>query len=535
MYTFKDYIYEKGDTEHARQAANYLNRAREKILRENKRRSSKANLKELEDLLNGIFNENGTTRGINNKTLVNKINEQVKLAYERTFDKVLDDSFNFLDVDTYNLKSNLDSNSIINNFEQNVKNVKEEDQEYITRTLKNAEQECLDILNYLNSIGPNNNPGDIRLNIKRLQSQIDIRRKELEGLNEPINLKMVTTGLQGEERKNIINDINTVHAFYSLLITEKKKSRISNTELGTILEFAMVAFGEILGLEEEIISNELVYDGLIKNLETKRSWRGPEFVNRGGKLLDMTIDSDFTKEVEFIDKKGQTSKKTVINLNDGSSIVFDYYGSTNAIANTQGKVDVAFNYKENDQATQLRASLKNWQQASRDFGDTSILNGIQRSFNSVGTVERYVMSLQHPIVTIKKDGSRKEYKNAHDNLSKAHLSAQVAIVADILLGYSQRSGHANIAILYIKGKGFKVLDLVDELEKYVGNDVMASPHTKLIGYNVEGLQNTAQKIRQAVLARSHKLEKGNTQNYYGIMYNYLKSQRVTLNYKAQLS
>lgn len=535
MYTFKDYIYEKGDTEHARQAANYLNRAREKILRENKRRSSKANLKELEDLLNGIFNENGTTKGINNKTLVNKINEQVKLAYERTFDKVLDDSFNFLDVDTYNLKSNLDSKSIIDNFEQNVKNVEGEDYTYKTRTLENAEQECLDILKYLNSIGPNTNPKKIRDNIKSLQSQIDIRKKELNSLSESITLKKVTTGLQGKERENIVKDINAVHAFYSSLITEKKKSRISNTELGTILEFAMVAFGEILGLEEEVISNELLYEGLIKDLEKKRSWRGQESVDRGGKLLNMAVDAGFTKEVEFINKKGQTSKKTVINLDDGSNIVFDYYGSTNAIANAQGKVDVAFNYKENDQVTQLRASLKNWQQASRDFGDTSILNGIQRSFNSVGTVERYVMSLQHPIVTIRKDGSRKEYKNAHDNLSKAHLSAQVAIVADILLGYSQRSGHANIAILYIKGKGFKVLDLVDELEKYVGNDVMASPHTKLIGYNVEGLQSMAQRTRQAVLARSHKLEKGNTQNYYGIMYNYLKSQRVTLNYKAQLS
>jgi hypothetical protein len=148
----------------------------------------------------------------------------------------------------------------------------------------------------------------------------------------------------------------------------------------------------------------------------------------------------------------------------------------------------------------FRASLKNWDQLSgRDFGETSVGSALIRTIGAEGIINDIFI----PILS--KEEDIKQYR---DN---AHQIAQISLLVDILMGYSQENNYADTIIINERSKKtIKVISI---------QDVLDNLKEKLNLKDYDGRKVTG------------KIIKGRgKENYYNNIYNELLDLKVALRY-----
>lgn len=468
--------------------------------------------------------------------MLRKVNEIIKESYKK-MGKELVDNFDINNSDTYMLKNYQNSAAILQGFQAAVKNQQSGSYQYATRTIKKVEQELNEVIRWINSNKTNKNLPQLLNqmntnieNIYQLQNYLNTLISNQKGKyqsGESLNITMITKGLAGSQKINIMQSVNNLHFIYMGLVNEKKQAKLSSTDIGDIFEIALAAASALVGQTANNITDIFIQDfidGIVKASKTKGNtssqWKGKVAGDRIGFTTDLTVD--FNKIGVSQDKE---NGNIVVPLLDGSEFRIKYIGGKNEIKSSlQGKIDIEYDYKLNDTISPLRLSAKNWdsQFGKHNFNTSDLLNTLSNSlrtaYMSDTILNVYLMSLQHP--------QTQKYNLSYRIWDAAHHLAIVAIAADILMGISQKQGYANLIAINFRGQKIKVIDIIDELNKY--NTIWQGYYTKVEGYDSQALWRTARSVKMATIRG--KWESSDSSNYYAIMRNFLKSQSVTVKY-----
>lgn len=567
MLTLKKYMEVSGEEPTGAIAVrDRLQKERQRLIDEiRNHRTSTGDIDNLQKVLNDIF-YGGNDVGLG-EDLKKQWEENIKKRFEETAHKKLTEGFHISDLDYYVTDKSLEN--------QDFKNLLEDAQEKGKAIAEGTERKNIalgtigkeikvirDVLNSLSQETKNSKSKDIEqiMNYTRkienllAQAEINIENYERNFTKEDPTTEREMRRLLSQftgfkNNKKIFSMAMTLEQIYLALTTAHGRARITPNDYGMIFEIAMEELMKILAINREKISNELISSLLRGGLAYERTGQNP--VQRGGFDLKMKVDTGKfkTKTVEKIKTikdpiTGKEVEKKIevpvfdFDFGDGQGARIEYH-ENNSILDKQGKMDFFFSYlDENNNNIISRQSLKSWgTEKDRGFGKTSLLDALSRSLNNRSILEDYSMTLQHPQFkkSTKKESqieesTEKEYPEFQANLKAAHDLAKFAVIIDIVMGYSQTTGYANVGIINVRGQGIKIIDFNDEILK-IGNN-LTSKIFELRGYNEENLQAVAQNLRRLTQNRLHS---NRTSNYYKLLWNYFKSVQMAVNYKASQS
>lgn len=301
---------------------------------------------------------------------------------------------------------------------------------------------------------------------------------------------------------------------------------VTPQEYGVILEYAIELLNtNILETEEEIT------DDMIKDLaQSMEKTTGSKSVNRGGFNFDVLIDlKNFTTET----KKKNKSIAEYFTLSDGqgSDLVFEFNPKLDGGGAKMGKVDVNLTSNFSTTAGQnYRSSIKNWKNSfseETNFGQTSLFHALNRTGRSV--LEDYVWKLQYPQTSV--NGEAKILHEKYWNISKD--IGKIVIYSDIIMGLSQgrqgskgQLGYADTLFINDRiNKKFRVINISDAIFQALenrGNLYITDT------YDEQALINNSRRLmKYCLLNKQNKI----TDNYRGLVYNYLNSIKVSVKFK----
>ena len=292
---------------------------------------------------------------------------------------------------------------------------------------------------------------------------------------------------------NIMMIVNQLRAFSSTLY---------NGGLGLVTpQQAGLIFEKALALADY---KDTATEDTIPELLEQISNAGQKVIARGGGLVSYTMD------INAVDlKEARESKHFKIN-EENMTVTYSY----NPGAAKQGKMDVQLNFG-NPTSQDYRISAKRWGKGTGDLGSTSIDAGITRTAG-IGVAEAYKFAVLTPSqdqFDVSKDGTP-----SFSAVSSAHEMAQIALKADIAMGYGQgEAGYANV-LAVDNGNAIKVYDIASIVNNY-----------KLSGYNSGSIQNAAisnyNSMKNVMLGR--------TDHYLGLMTSTLNKMQVTIRVNAR--
>lgn len=557
MLTLKKYMEVSGEEPTGAIAVrDRLQKERQRLIDEiRNHRTSTGDIDNLQKVLNDIF-YGGNDVGLG-EDLKGQWEANIKKRFEETAHKKLTEGFHISDLDYYVTDESLEN--------QDFKNLLEDAQEKGKAIAEGTERKNIalgtigkeikvirDVLNSLSQETKNSKSKNIEqiMNYTRkienllAQAEINIENYERNFTKEDPTTEREMRRLLSQftgfkNNKKIFSMAMTLEQIYLALTTAHGRARITPNDYGMIFEIAMEELMKIFAINREKISNELISSLLRGGLAYGRA--GQDIVQRGGFDLKMKVDTG--KFTFSMAEKIKTTKDPITGKEVQKKIevpVFDFdfgdgqrakieYHENNSILDKQGKMDFSFSYlDENNNCIISRQSLKSWgSEKDRGFGQTSLLDALIRSFGNRSILEDYSMTLQHPQI---KKSTGKEYPEFQANLKAAHDLAKFAVIIDIVMGYSQTTGYANVGIINVRGQGIKIIDFNDEILKIGKN--LTSKVFELKGYNEENLQAVAQNLRRLTQNRLHS---GRTSNYYGLLWNYFKNVQMAVNYKASQS
>lgn len=492
--------------------------------------NGKTTLKQFEDDLNALFYPK--TNNSQYQQIVSQLNNIIAQRYDEVADKTLA-KFNL--TDQYYTVAN--TTAFGPEFWERVEKIQNKISRKENISFKIAWQYIDKINAIIDGISKKSNLNNIQSDIQFVKYTL---MPEFEGfvnqafidagydLQKDLNKMLISkrTGY-AEYETDWINTFKLLEAIVIALTTVDGKPLLTTEEYGTTLELGLYELGNVIRETGDILSDKLLQrlsGGLLGNGYT--AWTGRTSVERGGRNLSMHIDSSLISNKELRYEKDKKTSNVYVEINTDPKLVIQYNESQSE-DKAAGKMDVNFSY--NDQ--QLRISAKNWGYNVSDknnFGDTSLLAGLNRSLSSVAKLQGYTMALQYPYW--KKDGT--EYDDATNKLQTAHDLAKTALIADILMGYSQQQGYANCVVVHQRGKKFTVIDIVGIMRSLINaNKIDKLPYMQLEGYNETDLEYTARNVRKFILNKKHTTFK--TGNYYSIMWNYFKAQQIVLRVKTE--
>ena len=518
-------------------------------------RTSTGDIDNLQKILNDIFygeNNTGLSEDLKREWEVN-----IKRRFEETANKKLTEGFRISDLDYYVTDESLenqDFKSLLEEAQEKGKAITEENERknIALGTIGREIKVVRDILNSLSQETKNSKSKDIEqiINYTRkienllVQAEINIDNYQKNyAKGDPtteIEMRRLLSQFTGfKNNKKIFSMAMTLEQIYLALTTAHGRARITPNDYGMIFEIAIEELMKILAINREKISNELISSLFKGDFIYERTAQNN--VQRGGVSLELKVDTG--KFITKMTEKVKTTKDPItgkevqkkievptfdFDFGDGQGAKIEYH-ENNSILDKQGKMDFLLSYvDENNNSIISRQSLKSWgTEKDRGFGKTSLLDALIRSFGNRSILEDYSMTLQHPQI---QKSTGKEYPNFQENLKAAHDLAKFAVIIDIVMGYSQTTGYANVGIINVRGQGIKVIDFNDEILKIGKN--LTSKVFELRGYNEENLQAVAQNLRRLTQNRLHS---GRTSNYYGLLWNYFKNVQMAVNYKASQS
>lgn len=512
----------------------------------------KNTLQEFQDDLNILFYNKENNSQYQN--IINQLNQSVAAAYQQESGKILAD-FNITDSNYALINIDAFGSDFMQQVEQLQKKIERTNISFkvAIRYIKIVNESIDAIIN------------KSQQGIKILETNKDIKRiKErlIPTLQEEILSAFQAAGYQNDNNflsrwlmtsktgmsKNWLHAFKELEAIVIALTTNNGKTLLTTQEYGETLELATSELHKVIN--KTVPQTE---DKLLQRLMGDAKKVGQSSVSRGGAHLDMVIDKKYLGDTSYrgvwdsktntwkTNKNGQKIIQKYVYINTDPKLEIKYTEEQDEF-DTKGKVDVILEYGENN--NKLRISEKNFGynvSERNNFGETNLLAGLNRSLNNKILLESYTMALQYPYT----NSNGKVYEEASSRLQAAHNLAKIALVADILMGYSQEQGYANCLLVHQRGRKFTVIDIIELIKKLNNNLAELQPskmignetgfeevkYIQLEGYNANLLEDAAQSIRTMILkSNSASL---NTQNYYSIMYNYLKTQQIILKAKLQ--
>lgn len=302
----------------------------------------------------------------------------------------------------------------------------------------------------------------------------------------------ISKNKNGEAFDNLMVIINQLRAFAATL---------HNGGLGIVTpQEAGLIFEKALALADYAnIATEDTIPELVEQLANA----GQQMVVRGGEMISYSMD------INAVDLQ-QAKKDKHFKINEKNMTITYAY---NPGAAKQGKMDVQLTF--GDSTTQdFRISAKRWSRGIGDLGHTSIDAGINRTAG-MGVAEAYKFAILTPSqdqFDVNKDGTP-----SFSAVNNAHEMAQLALKADIAMGYGQgQAGYANVLVVD-NGNAIKVFDIATIVNNY-----------ELSGYNSGSIQGAAishyNSMKNVMLGR--------TEHYLGAITSTLNKMKVTIRVKA---
>lgn len=296
----------------------------------------------------------------------------------------------------------------------------------------------------------------------------------------------------GETFDNIMAIVNQLRAF-SATLYNGGLGIVTPQEAGLIFEKALAL----------VDYKETATADTIPELVQQLSNAGQKVIARGGDMISYSMD------INAVDlEQAKESKHFKINEKN-MTVTYSY----NPGAAKQGKMDVQLTFGD-PTSQDFRISAKRWSKGIGDLGHTSIDAGINRTAG-MGVAEAYKFAVLTPSqdqFDVNKDGTP-----SFTAVSAAHEMAQLALKADIAMGYGQgQEGYANVLIVD-NGHAIKVFDIATIVNKY-----------ELSGYNAGSIQGAAISHYNSM----KNVMIGRTEHYLGAITSTLNKMKVTIRMKA---
>lgn len=260
---------------------------------------------------------------------------------------------------------------------------------------------------------------------------------------------------------------------------------VDNQTAGDLFEKALHVVSTGKSFDE--MTDDMLYETFMQ--ETA----GAKVVSRGGLIhIDgVKIEGPSTQ----VSKDGSKKISYQITGDNGSTLTIQ-----GAFDEKQGKMDVLMTMPNSDDT--FRASAKNWTSFKhRDFGTTRLSYAILRSAG-LNDLFAYGFGL-----------GWSEYSG---DISKLHNFAKMAVLVDILMGYSQESGYADTIVINNRSHAHVYVYSMRSLLDKAASDLT---NLKLIGYNDTEIANSIN------LDFSHHLD---NQNYMQSIYSSLSAFQISV-------
>lgn len=319
--------------------------------------------------------------------------------------------------------------------------------------------------------------------VKKSVQQLEQAKKGLIDLKKEMEFFLSRYGKEGNEKVKIELDGNYVFSFlkdidqkYEQFLTTSVAD-LTPKDYGDVLEYAL----NTLNYDIEQVKEESISDIIAQIAKTEGS------ATTGGKdaiVLDTSISALNPNNSNKKSKKNETFE-----LNLGG-VKINYSQTLNADSSRQGKMDVHLKSANNKRLKRdFRISAKNWTQLNdRDFGSTSMAYALLRSLEKYNT--------QH-FICVMADEEVEENK-----LSQAHALAKLAIVADILMGYSQKENYADTLVINVRGAQPQVIvKSLKDIFNQLSSNIEALKGLPVKGYESKNLAENIQTIRRESVNR----------------------------------
>ena len=285
--------------------------------------------------------------------------------------------------------------------------------------------------------------------------------------------------------KSLLKRVQEMDGLYQAL-SSAQSGIFSPEMLGEVLEVVLqAASGEGKNISESL--TEAMMDDFLDYLKKGRA---------GQQMATLSNELHLTQKIKFEDTYGKIvgtgnlgdrrgiykngkNKSVFLELKSsrkkGEYFHFEYNSSFNPNGGRQGKMDVNFVLPDGDSKTTFRISAKNWNKLG-DFGETPLSYALLRS-SGLQNTSNYVYIMQDEKIDI----------------IDAHNFAKLAILLDILIGYSQTQNYADTVVINWRSiRDVIVFSLKEILNNVIQNINNFSPK----GYNSDTIHFSIVKIRK---------------------------------------
>lgn len=281
--------------------------------------------------------------------------------------------------------------------------------------------------------------------------------------------------------------IAEMDAAYQALSVE---SIVSPKDYGDILEYFLQALNEPV---ENIASN--VTEAMIDKI-----------TRTAGQITTGKQGSSVVLDKSYFPKRSKNDSKKITIGTRGATFSFDYQYNFNENADRQGKMDVELKLASMPQLPPFRISAKNWG-TLKDLGSTSLAYALIRSIGQEQTLE-YSYALTDRTKTAP--------------LKIAHELAKLAIVADIMMGYSQTAQFADTLVINHRAARTVIVQPM--------KDIFVNLENKLDQLKIKGYKDSTIQKNLLIMSKS-----GSSQYFNNMSLKYLQSIHVTLLYNSLIS
>ncbi len=357
--------------------------------------------------------------------------------------------------------------------------------------------------------------------LKGLYERLSIYVKDNEGENTSKYLSKIN--LSNEEEYGYAELKKDMQALKEILEILKSIS-IPNKFYGDIFEWSIAALS---GKTREDIIKEAtkeVFEDILKKAKDETS--GAEKTNREEFSIDMNIDKLETLYKENSDLKKQKNASFEIgDFKFNLDIDIDPYQSR------QGKMDVEFQLKLDDNITPFRISAKSWTDFGSDFGETSVGAALMRT-SGFDWTQAYTLGLTMGNYLTYNSGSFYDYDIFSTNLlqpyyDQIHKFAKVNLLLDILMGYSQINLYADTIVINQRSQKKVYVASIAQILNKIKGQINSNKDWNINDYKQNDLLNKLQNLYNTILNRDGKLDED---TFFAYGYRYLLQQKVALRF-----
>ena len=306
-----------------------------------------------------------------------------------------------------------------------------------------------------------------------------------------------------------------------------KSVSIPNKFYGDIFEWSIAA---ISGKTKEDIIKEVAkgaFEDILKKAKGETS--GAEKTKR----KELSIKKNISKLTDLYEKSGSNLKKQKNTTFEVGEFKFNLDIDIDPYQNRQGKMDVNFQLKldDNTTPTPFRISAKSWTDFGSDFGETSVGAALMRT-SGFDWTQAYTLGLTMGNYLTYNSGSLYDYDIFSANLlqpyyNQIHNFAKVSLLLDILMGYSQINLYADTIVINQRSQKKVYVASIAQILNEIKTQINSDKGWNINDYKQNDLLNKLQNLYNAILNRDGKLDED---TFFAYGYRYLLQQKVALRF-----